>query len=196
VASTRRLFVALVLGDELGARVATAVERALGARRGGLALYSPCDLHLTLVFLGAVSAAGEAQLREWLELNLDGLAAPRLWLTGGGAFPAAGRERILWIGLEDTTPGRLASVQARVSEACVASGFAAEERAWQPHVTVARVRRGGAGARPRIPAAFYELNLAEEWKPRAVSLVESVGGEGDRYRVLGRFPLPAPPRED
>jgi 2'-5' RNA ligase len=62
---------------------------------------------------------------------------------------------------------------------------AERERAFRPHVSVARPRRAGA-----IPRAFYELVLAEAWSPDAVHLVESVAGEGPRRYVSRRaFPL-------
>ncbi len=193
--SSRRLFVALVLGDELGARVAAAVGRALGvdaggARDTGLRLYAGADLHLTLFFLGAVSAQFEAQLVEWLEVGLEGASAPAVRLTSGGAFPRPGRERILWIGLDEPRPGSLAELEARVRAACTGAGFAADERPWRAHVTVGRVRRRRDGGYPTVSPAFFELDLREDWKPTAVALVESLAGGGARaYRVLTSFPL-------
>jgi hypothetical protein len=59
---------------------------------------------------------------------------------------------------------------------------------------VARVRAArGRGRPPRVPDAFFALDLALPWQPGAVALVESArDGEGDAYRPLCTWPLSGP----
>jgi 2'-5' RNA ligase len=173
--------------------VEPAVLGALGVDRrsagaAGLRPYGAADLHATLFFLGDVGDAAEAELESALGLFLEGAPAPSLRLAGTGAFPQPGRERVLWLGVEDL--GGLADLHERVSAACAEAGFAPEERPFHPHVTVARVRRRRDGSFPRIGRRFYGLDLDLEWKPDEVALVRSLGGGGgDAYEVVSAFPL-------
>jgi 2'-5' RNA ligase len=195
---TRRLFVALMLGEELGLPLVREVRRGLGAAPEGpvegLALYGAREVHITLFFLGGVAAERAAALEERLEAKLAGAPMPELELREAGAFPSRGRERILWVGLREPAGGALADLQARVGTACTALGFAADERPWTPHLTVGRVRgargRGARGGGVRIPSSFYDLDLRLGWKPPRASLVESLAGAaGERYREIRGFPL-------
>src|SRR6185436_12196011 len=77
-----------------------------------------------------------------------------LSLGGTGAFPARGRERVLWLGVRELGPARLGALQGEVERTCVALGFAREERAWSPHLTLARAPREGR-ASAAVPDAFF-----------------------------------------
>jgi 2'-5' RNA ligase len=185
-----------MLGEALGTTVAAEVARSLRvradtARREGLRLHTGQDLHLTLFFLGGVGAGTEPELAELLEANLEGLRAPQMTLTSGGAFPRRGSERILWVGV-DGACARLRELHERVGEACVAAGFEADARPWRPHVTVGRLRRRLDGGPARVAEGFYELKFGHEWKPLGVSLVESVPGGGPpAYEARRTFELAA-----
>lgn len=188
--SSPRLFVALMLGAEPGEEVAAAARAALGgeaAAREGFRLPRPDGLHLTLFFLGPVAGERVPGLRTALARGLDGAPAPRLRLARAGAFPRPGRERVLWVGVEDRGAGELGRLHARVLDAVEAAGFdAALDRArpFRPHVTVARPRRGS------VPASFYALEVDRVWEPREACLVESVRADGPAlYRPMARFPL-------
>src|SRR5688500_12988059 len=97
---TRRLFVALMLGPELGAAVETAVVRTLGgaARAAESArVYTANDLHATLFFLGAADETWIARLTDELGAVAAELATPVLEIGRTGAFPNERRPRILWV---------------------------------------------------------------------------------------------------
>jgi 2'-5' RNA ligase len=189
-AGRARAFVALALGKELGVRLGTAVERALGAGERDFRLPRAEGLHLTLFFLGAIERARLATIEGLLRSALAGRAAPALALRGTGAFPGRGRERVLWAGVcELPPPGRLDACRQGVLSAVRRAGFdtSEEERQpFRPHVTVARPRERGQ----HVPAAFYELALDEPWTPRTVTLFESEPGGGPpRYRALAAIEL-------
>jgi len=189
------MFVAAMLGPELGARVGERLCEALSAsgrlpESSDLRLYGPDDLHVTLFFLGPVAPEREAELERALEVELAGAEAPELQLTRGGAFPEPGRERVLWIGVRETQGQNLARLQERVARACQTQGFAPDQRGWSPHLTVARLRGGRRGPPFQVPPAFYELDLALPWKPARVELVESLaGGAARAYGATRAFPL-------
>jgi 2'-5' RNA ligase len=182
-----RAFVALPLGAELGELVAARCEPALEgapfrATRGE-------GLHLTLFFLGDVGRAELPALTAALRAALAGLAAPVLDLGGTGAFPSAGNARVLWVGVEERGGhGRLDACRRAVLDGLARAGVdtrSEEDRAFHPHVTVARAR-----GHARLPAAFGALSLGLDWSPRAVELLESrLEPGGSRYTCLERFAL-------
>lgn len=184
-----RVFLALMLGRELGAGVLHPVREALGDAPGHqLRLYRPEDLHLTLVFLGPVRRATLPALSTAVPAALPRQAALDLRLGGAGAFPNRREPRVLWLALEPGRPGALedlARLRECVAELCRAQRFAVDGRPFVPHLTVARLR---GGARP--PAAYYEVVADRAWRPERLALVETVTGAGQSaFRTLAEWPL-------
>jgi 2'-5' RNA ligase len=123
-----RLFLGLPIPPELAqalARRTQTIELPKGRRT------APENLHLTLVFLGEVA---DAQLppieRELSELTF---APFPLKLTSLNTFPRAG---VLIAEIEPTRP--LLQLQAKVAAAMARCGFPPEDRAYHPHITLAR----------------------------------------------------------
>src|SRR5438309_5452399 len=119
----------------------------------GVRFVRPEGLHVTLKFLGEVSAERAAQTVE----ALRGVRASpfELELRGTGFFPNEKRPRIFWAGLDADPAQALAQLAAQVDDACAATGFPPEQRPFQPHVTLARLGSGNPRARsgPVLPAA-------------------------------------------
>ncbi len=141
-----RLFAALELPGD--ARRALA---AWGARAGdgdpALRPLGADALHLTLAFLGsqdesAVEAIGAAMIAEARPL-------PPLCVTGEAWLPPR-RPGVLAADLD--APGELLALQASVA-AALARWRDPDRRTFRPHVTVARVRRGGPPRRTAPPPA-------------------------------------------
>lgn len=181
--ATARVFAALVLGRAQAEALDRAVSKAL-AGRARFRRPRAEGLHLTLHFLGDVPGERVPALGEALAA-VRGLPAPRLRLTGTGAFPTPERPRVLWIGVaeEPGTEGRLEGLAGAAARALSGGPPAGPFRA---HVTVARARDPRAG----VPAAFERLELDEPWCPRAVDLLESARGDGpSRYVSRARHAL-------
>ena len=122
----------------------TPVLDALAERIEGLAPTEPPvrwlprqQWHVTLQFLGAVDdAEALADAVGSVVAELRPFAAR---LAGGGAFPSAQRATVLWAGVEDPAP--LAALAEAVGHAIARLGYSLDERAYHPHVTVARAPR-------------------------------------------------------
>ena len=149
-----------------------AVEVA--GRTGGRA--TPADkIHLTLAFLGEVaaervdeaSAAGHAVRARPFELVFD-IAG---WFRGA---------RVAWIGCSQPAP-ELVDLHAALETQLRDRGFVLEDRAFAPHVTLARKVRRSV---PRSPVAPIR------WPAREIALVRSGEGTG-RYTTIGRWALDA-----
>jgi 2'-5' RNA ligase len=155
------------------------------------------NLHLTLRFLGATS---EAQRRE-IEAALTAVAAAapvfRLVVQKPGAFPNLRKPSIIWLDFGGDL-SLLSPLQAQVERAAQAAGFAAEERAFAPHLTIARAQKSAA---PAALARAGELLRAETAAPPAdpapfpveqIHLIRSdLRPAGPVYRPLAVFDLRA-----
>ncbi len=98
---------------------------------------APNNVHLTLKFLGDVSPVNLEQLAEAIRAEAGTHPAFSMSVGGIGAFPNSRRARVIWIGLD--APASLAALQRGVEAASATLGYAAEDRAFSPHLTVGRV---------------------------------------------------------
>lgn len=166
---------------------------ALGSRLGAVRDLEPrlrwCrrdQLHLTLRFLGAVSDLDE--LVAALRAASVSLVSPvgAVQLVGAGAFPEPRRGSALWVGLVDG--GAVAELAGAVERACVTAGFPAEERPFQPHLTVARSPRA-RDLRAQVGAIGTDP-IGGPWPVDEIVLVSSdTRPDGAVHEVVERFPL-------
>jgi 2'-5' RNA ligase len=135
----------------------------------------PEDLHITLVFLGQVSA----EQYPCVTGVADGIQ--------GGTFSLSidqvgywRKPRILWCGPRETPPA-LQQLVADLQQGLKGCGFKPEKRAYSPHVTLARKSRQVEG---------FALEQPFLWCPAEFVLVSSGNASGPpRYRILQRWPL-------
>jgi len=190
VLTTERLF--LAVDPSPAQREAIRELQATLRRDTGLARalrWSPPEqMHLTLAFLGdvprdqraaVVRAAAFAASRSapfaWRPARLDG-------------FPSARRARVAWLGLEEGDVGMIALRRAVVTALADQGVPPGDARAFTPHLTIARSRRGRSVTLPEIAAST----------PRATAghlrLIRSVlGSGGARHDLLARLPFGAAP---
>ena len=64
-----------------------------------------------------------------------------LSVGGCGAFPNPKQPSVIWLGLNGDTQG-LIRMAAKTEVICEAHGFPREKRAFKPHLTLGRARRG------------------------------------------------------
>ncbi|MGH8497148.1 MAG: RNA 2',3'-cyclic phosphodiesterase [Gammaproteobacteria bacterium] len=135
------------------------------------------SLHLTLAFLHSVDIGLLEGIRR-AAASLD--AAPvELILDRIGHWP---RSRILWIA-PSRPPRVLPELVARLWRKLEPCGFAPEERAWIPHVTLAR-RASKPGQVGPVPPLTWRLD--------SFSLAESItSGSRSVYRILDTWPFNA-----
>jgi RNA 2',3'-cyclic 3'-phosphodiesterase len=132
-----RTFCAIELPDEVRARLQDHVRRLREAVPDVSASWSrPQNVHLTLKFFGNVSKEKLAGISEAASRVAHELAPFKIKVGSTGVF----RTQVLWIGVEDPS-GELATLQRRFEEECAREGFAKEDRAYRPHLTIARLRR-------------------------------------------------------
>ncbi|HEV2705393.1 MAG TPA: RNA 2',3'-cyclic phosphodiesterase [Pyrinomonadaceae bacterium] len=150
----------------------------------------PEKMHVTLKFVGEVALQRIEELKRAAGEAVADVSPFELKIEGTGAFPPRGEPRVLWLGVTDAS-GELSRLQARLEEACAREGFKREQRAYRPHLTVARLR---SPTGTRTLAALHRES-AFETEPFTVSelvLVRSqLSPAGSVYTTVSRHALNA-----
>lgn len=173
----KRLFVALELPAALRPDLAGLVDADLAGARW----VRPEKWHLTLSFLGNVSAEGEAAL--WETLATVRAQPFSLGLRGVGSFGPARSPRVLWAGVDGETEA-LGALRAAVQQAVRAAGVQPDSHGFAPHLTLARC---GRDSRPEAVREWLKRHAAFRAGPFAVedlTLFSSVGGVYGRELIV------------
>ena len=148
----------------------------------------PENVHLTLKFFGNVQKENITRISDAATRVTSDFPAFKIRIGGTGVFPNASRPQVLWIGLEDLS-GRLSELQRRFEEECAKEGFPKENRAYKPHLTIARLRRP-EGARQLAEThldknfSFSEINVNE-----LVLFRSQLSPKGPTYTAISRHAL-------
>ena len=174
-----RLFVALRPPSEMRAQLLSLMGGVPGAR-----WQSDDQLHLTLRFIGEVDAPQADDIAA--ALGTVDRPRPTMALKGAGSFDHKGHLHSLWAGI--APDDALRQLHERVDRALVRAGIAPEQRAFKPHITLARL---GRQAGPVEPFLGRIAGLAGP--PATIDafiLFESrLGHEGASYEAVARYPL-------
>jgi 2'-5' RNA ligase len=128
----------LSTGLDLPAAVTAALGRLQDRLRPLARIHwSPVEnLHITLKFIGEWPEERLGELRQALAQAPPRTPFP-VGIRGLGFFPNARSPRIFWCGIESPP---LAALARDVEDACAALGIAREDRAYSPHLTLARIK--------------------------------------------------------
>lgn len=174
-----RLFVALRPPPEMRAALLGLMGGVPGAR-----WQDDDQLHLTLSFIGEVDRPAADDIAAALGA-VDG-PRPAIALQGAGSFGHKGQIHSLWAGI--APDDALHQLHARINRALIAAGAKPEQRAFKPHITLARL-----GRRAGPVAPFLERIAGLSSAPvtlDAFLLFESrLGHNGATYEAVARYPL-------
>ena len=180
-----RAFIAIDLSPDVRAALAEAQDRF--RKLSPEARWTrPEGIHLTLKFLGEISDAQTKQVVDTLE-HLEPFDPFAVEVKGFGFFPGAERPRVFWAGVE--APAALAALAAKIERAMERIGFAREDRAFSPHLTLARF--SVPRPQPSLQAAVAAQGADSMGKFEAADffLFESkLSPQGAQYRKVRRFP--------
>ncbi|ARR56010.1 RNA 2',3'-cyclic phosphodiesterase [Rhizorhabdus wittichii DC-6] len=174
-----RLFIAL--------RPPLPMREALLAAMGdipGARWQDDAQFHLTLRFVGEV----DRHVAEDIAAALGAVSHPAfaLRLDGVGCFDRRGRIDNIWAGVTPHQPVK--SLHAAVTAALVRAGIAPEERAFVPHITLARFARGQAPSGTLPMDSLWPAPV--EGRFDHFLLYEShLGASGASYSAIARYRL-------
>jgi 2'-5' RNA ligase len=142
------------------------------------------NLHITLRFLGEVDAEKNTSLiRLSDEASREIKAFP---VTPGalGAFPNPERARVFWWGVSEGAQ-ECTSLFEKLEARLVKNGFPAEEKAFHPHITLARLKFPAPLPLEKIRAYSFSPFTCNQF-----TLYESVlRPEGPLYKIVKEFRL-------
>jgi RNA 2',3'-cyclic 3'-phosphodiesterase len=193
-----RLFIALDIDDAIRERISrfmTGVQPFAPDARWA----KPESLHVTLKFIGEQPEPAVEQIKQ--TLSTVQTAAPEIHFRGYGFFPTAKSARVFWIGMEAAP--QLAALAATIDEKVATLGIPKEDRAFSPHLTLARGAGGSGSPRrnskdapnrtfQRLQEKLSALSTPEFGTiiPRQFFLYQSqLSPKGSKYTKLEAFDL-------
>ena len=196
-----RLFIALDIDDAIRERIARFVEGVQGFAPDARWV-KPESMHITLKFIGEQPEPGAEQIK--LALQTVSASATEIQFRGYGFFPTAKSARVFWAGMEVGPP--LAALASVIDEKMAALGIPKEDRAFSPHLTLARGSGGSGSPRwrkgdgpnrtfVRLQEKLTSLPSPEfgTMTPREFFLYQSqLSPKGSKYTKLHRFALEEP----
>jgi 2'-5' RNA ligase len=178
-----RLFVAAEVPDDAKRSVAAAIEPWRQTFPDARWI-PPEDWHITLKFLGATERGPLPWIEETIGAVASAHAPIEAHLANLGAFPTAGRARVLWAEVDDPKD-RLVALVTDLG-AALAREFRVEVRRFHPHLTVALSEPPLS-----LPGRFVETLCASVsfGIDRLVLYQSHLQRPRPRYEALRSFPL-------
>jgi len=187
-----RVFGAIELPEDVRARFKDHIERLRRELPDAAASWSRVEnIHLTLKFFGNVERDRIAQISAAATRATEKFSSFEIEVGKTGVFPRPSRPQVLWIGVIDPT-GKLSDLQKRFDDECAAAGFPKEDRAYHPHLTIARLRN------PEAARRLADTHLQTPFEPIAVKVNEVIifrselSSKGARYTPISHHHLPDP----
>jgi len=190
-----RSFIAIELPEALKQELVKLQGKLRQPQQSWIKWANPQGIHLTLKFLGNVSADKIPSLTKAIEAAAQGTPPFRLEVSGVGAFPNLKRTQVVWVGVGGEIDV-LRQLQRRVESHLAPLGFAPEKREFSAHLTLARVRNQATPSeRERLGQliAATRFETAHTIKVDAIDLMKSqLTREGAVYTKIGSTGLDKP----
>ena len=187
-----RVFCAVELPEHVRARLQEHITRLRKEVPDASASWSRVEnIHLTLKFFGNVALDRIPKISAAATQTTEQFSKFQISVGNTGVFPRPSRPQVLWIGVNDPT-GKLSNLQKRFEEECGLRGFEKEDRAYKPHLTIARLRK------PEGARQLADTHLNTNFPLIEVPLVELVvfrselSSKGSKYTSISHHPLPNP----
>lgn len=185
-----RVFCAVELPEDLRARLQEHIARLRKEFSDAATSWSRVEnIHLTLKFFGNVELDRIPKISAAATRTTEPFSKFQIDVGNTGVFPRPSRPQVLWIGIGDPS-GKLTKLHQQFETACAAEGFPKEDRAYRPHLTIARLRK------PKHRLADAHLQM--RFEPLPVQLNELIvfrselSSKGSRYTAISRHQIPDP----
>lgn len=188
-----RAFIAVELSDEL-LQTLGKLQRTINDAPGCRAVnwVQPEAIHLTFKFLGDVHQDALPHIYAGIEQVSANQPPFVVQVSGLGCFPNMARPRVVWVGLQDEHQ-ELQCMKHALENEFASSGFTREDRVFQPHLTLGRVRSSALAPEVEIlgrTIAGYESAVLGQIHVSQLSAISStLSPAGAIYRILYQSPL-------
>ena len=184
-----RIFCAIEIPEHVRQRISDHAHRLRELLPDAQASWTKVDnIHLTLKFLGNISSQNVSSAADAASQAVADFSPFQIRVERTGAFPSRGPAKVLWIGINDPT-GHLTELQRKLEAECEKRGFAKEDRAFHPHLTLARLR-SSRGARSLAEKHKQLVFPAAEVNVSSLIIFRSeLSSKGSRYTVISEHNL-------
>jgi 2'-5' RNA ligase len=193
-----RLFIALDIDDPIRERITRFVDEVRHFSPDARWV-KPEALHVTLKFIGEQPDDTLEKIKQ--ALKDVSAATTEIRFRSYGFFPTPKSARVFWIGMESGP--QLTQLAAAIDESMANLGIKKEDRAFSPHLTLARAAGGSGSPRwrkghgPNRAFSYLQEKLSAlpvpefgTMTPREFFLYQSqLSPKGSKYTKLARFPL-------
>jgi 2'-5' RNA ligase len=193
-----RLFVALDIDDDIRSRIEKFADD-LRPQAPAVRWVKLESLHITLKFIGEKPDPLVKQIEQ--TLSSISIAPFQITFAGSGFFPTARAARVFWVGI--AAESGLAQLATRIEDALVDVGIPKEERAFSPHLTLARSSGGSGdpgwrkGDKPNRQFAVLKRHLEDSPAPEFGTMTarefflyrSQLSSKGSTYTKIARFEL-------
>ncbi len=135
-----RLFIGLPVDQTITERLNPVLVK-LSSCKDRVKTVSPAHMHITMKFLGNTDSETTAEILQVFPEALKNHLPISYDAVGLGAFPSLQKASVLWCGIKTETPALL-SLHDDTEKAMESLGFKRDTRAFSPHITLGRIRKG------------------------------------------------------
>jgi 2'-5' RNA ligase len=177
-----RCFIAIELSQEIKETLGK-IESELQKSVSGVKWVKPDNIHLTLKFLGNVDEGTVENIKKIMNEVAKDAKPFKMKLSQAGAFPSPSRPRVIWVGIDDENKKSSHSVNL-IEEKVSSLGIEKENRAFHPHLTLARVKF--LKDKSSVQNAFVSLKVpSTEMTAAKITLFQSkLTPQGSIYTAL------------
>ena len=172
---TIRAFIAIELPAELRQQLARLQARLKTDSQPRIKWVNPDSIHLTLKFLGNIPTSDIDMIAQAMTDAAKRITPFHLETEALGTFPNLKRVQVVWVGLGGEVD-KLKRLQQLVETKLTHLGFAAEQRLFKPHLTLARLgKEVPPGERQRLGEliAATSFETGERVKVNSINLIRS-----------------------
>lgn len=146
------------------------------------------NIHLTLKFFGnveldripAISAAAARAVADFSPFPIG--------IGNTGVFPRPSRPQVLWIGVSDPSR-KLCALQERLENECAAEGFPKDNRAYKPHLTIARLRKPEGARRLADTHLEMQFSVTEVELNELMVFRSELSPKGSKYTAISKHAI-------
>lgn len=180
----KRVFIAINLPEEIKKELAGIIDKFKKDSKGAhIKWVEPKNLHLTLHFLGSLEDDKIQRVINEARKIIAKYNAFEMELGNIGCFPDARRPRVIFVEAKESR-GEARKIQAELKSTLQQLGFETDDRPWQSHITLGRVKTFFAcrGLDSQVPALKFKVESAD--------LMESeLLPSGPLYTIIKTFNL-------
>jgi len=186
--NTVRSFIAINIPAKIRNKLEE-IQDDLKKSNAALQLVRPENIHITLKFLGNVPVESINDIQDAIAESISGFELFPISFETIGVFPNLQYPRVIWVGIEKGVE-ELSLLNSKIENSISRFSLHQENRKFQPHLTIARVRSGKS--HKKLVSILEELKdiKAGEMLAEKICLMESMlKPQGAQYNTLKIFLL-------